>query len=473
MGVALVATCSALLGLAPVQAEPTLFPTSAPAALTETQRSGPLAVTAWQNGFVVVHTDGDLILVQPYDRGGRLAGEPIVVGDAAAGSVGGVAAAKTQAAGIVVAWTVVGDAGERTLLARRLLSAADDDDPIVIASEGVGSDSIAATGTSDTDFAVLWAAPGDAALRVRAMFADGLGATHTVERSRASLLGDIDIAAAGPDKVVVEWSYSYVEGFEDICFEVTGYATEYRLIDPSTGATESLGHEGGGLESRAGAFGIATARLGPERFVVAWTDGFYCCDCYPWGPFRPQWRVFDGVGAQQGPRVDLQSDDSQYEDEMGGLAADGRLGGGFVVAWANATEYGGPWRAQLLSADGDGIPDSAVIRVAPGTSEYQRIRSVAALEDDFMVVWRGIESGLQRRTFRRAPGPPCGDPDGNGSVHASDALRVLEAGTGARYCAPVACDVDGSGAVNASDALRTLRAAVGQPVELSCPLDED
>lgn len=64
----------------------------------------------------------------------------------------------------------------------------------------------------------------------------------------------------------------------------------------------------------------------------------------------------------------------------------------------------------------------------------------------------------------------CGDPDGSGSVNASDALTLLRVAVGVESCAGCVCDVDGStGPASASDALAVLRAAVGLPVGLACP----
>jgi cysteine-rich repeat protein len=64
----------------------------------------------------------------------------------------------------------------------------------------------------------------------------------------------------------------------------------------------------------------------------------------------------------------------------------------------------------------------------------------------------------------------CGDADGNGSVQAADALRILRNAVGQPLACPLrACDADGSETITAADALRILRKAVGQDVELSCP----
>ena len=66
-------------------------------------------------------------------------------------------------------------------------------------------------------------------------------------------------------------------------------------------------------------------------------------------------------------------------------------------------------------------------------------------------------------------GSVCGDADGNGTVSATDALRVLNAAVGSPVSCPLSrCDVDGSGTILSSDALKVLRKAVGQPVVLSC-----
>lgn len=66
--------------------------------------------------------------------------------------------------------------------------------------------------------------------------------------------------------------------------------------------------------------------------------------------------------------------------------------------------------------------------------------------------------------------PVCGDADGNGSVSAVDALRVLRHAVGQPTSCPlVVCDTDNNGGVQASDAQRVLRKAVGQNVVLNCP----
>jgi hypothetical protein len=64
--------------------------------------------------------------------------------------------------------------------------------------------------------------------------------------------------------------------------------------------------------------------------------------------------------------------------------------------------------------------------------------------------------------------PSCGDPDGNGTSTASDALLALRAALGTGSCALCICDINGSGTVTAADALGILRAAVGLSVTLSC-----
>lgn len=65
----------------------------------------------------------------------------------------------------------------------------------------------------------------------------------------------------------------------------------------------------------------------------------------------------------------------------------------------------------------------------------------------------------------------CGDANGDGTIKASDALRVLRAAVGPAIACPLwRCDTDDSAALVASDALRVLRYAVGQAVTLNCPL---
>lgn len=63
----------------------------------------------------------------------------------------------------------------------------------------------------------------------------------------------------------------------------------------------------------------------------------------------------------------------------------------------------------------------------------------------------------------------CGDATGDGSLLASDALRILQRAVGTDVDCPTwICDVDGVSGVTTSDALRILRRTVELPGQLSC-----
>jgi len=66
---------------------------------------------------------------------------------------------------------------------------------------------------------------------------------------------------------------------------------------------------------------------------------------------------------------------------------------------------------------------------------------------------------------------PCGKPTNSTGVlpKSSDALFVLKAAVSGTLCDPRVCSVDGNQTVLASDALRILKAAVAQVVSLVCP----
>ena len=65
----------------------------------------------------------------------------------------------------------------------------------------------------------------------------------------------------------------------------------------------------------------------------------------------------------------------------------------------------------------------------------------------------------------------CGDPDGDGTVSASDALRILRHSVGYRLkCGTEFCDLDGNRLVNSSDGLIALDYAVGARGEIDCRL---
>jgi hypothetical protein len=65
--------------------------------------------------------------------------------------------------------------------------------------------------------------------------------------------------------------------------------------------------------------------------------------------------------------------------------------------------------------------------------------------------------------------PSCGDPNGDGSVTATDSLFVLNAAVGLTMSELCICDVNGDGVVSATDSLLLLNVAVGQPLPLQCP----
>lgn len=63
----------------------------------------------------------------------------------------------------------------------------------------------------------------------------------------------------------------------------------------------------------------------------------------------------------------------------------------------------------------------------------------------------------------------CGDATDDGTLFASDALRILQRAVGRDVeCPTWVCDVDGTNGIGASDALRLLRRSVNLPVTLSC-----
>ena len=101
--------------------------------------------------------------------------------------------------------------------------------------------------------------------------------------------------------------------------------------------------------------------------------------------------------------------------------------------------------AMLGDVDGNLIPE--VVAGRPGTNE----------------VW------LYRFNGESAPGAACGDPDGDGTITASDALFILRTAVGLRFCESLWCDVDASGRTTATDALAALGRAVDLEHALVCP----
>jgi hypothetical protein len=62
----------------------------------------------------------------------------------------------------------------------------------------------------------------------------------------------------------------------------------------------------------------------------------------------------------------------------------------------------------------------------------------------------------------------CGDVNNDGRVMVGDALVTLRTAVGSSSCPPAACDADGNGTITAADAFRILRFAVGLSVNMAC-----
>ena len=73
---------------------------------------------------------------------------------------------------------------------------------------------------------------------------------------------------------------------------------------------------------------------------------------------------------------------------------------------------------------------------------------------------------------KASAGPPGSPGGGNGDdgLTATDALIALNAAVGVSECDVCLCDIDGNGTIAASDALKILRIAVGAPLTRDCPV---
>lgn len=68
---------------------------------------------------------------------------------------------------------------------------------------------------------------------------------------------------------------------------------------------------------------------------------------------------------------------------------------------------------------------------------------------------------------------PCGSPATRAPrPSANDALFTLRAAVGLAVCSPYVCDMDGNGAIHAADALNVLKKSVGITTVVNCPAPE-
>jgi predicted lipoprotein len=87
--------------------------------------------------------------------------------------------------------------------------------------------------------------------------------------------------------------------------------------------------------------------------------------------------------------------------------------------------------------------------------------------------WRRLATplvlGIVLLTAARVPAQTCGDADGDGSLTASDATRILEASALlSGNCDFITCDVDDDGRLTATDGVRLLLLAAGMPGSVQC-----
>lgn len=101
-----------------------------------------------------------------------------------------------------------------------------------------------------------------------------------------------------------------------------------------------------------------------------------------------------------------------------------------------------------------GLSDAFIARLAPGTPVPTTLPFVSTTTSSTL-------------SYDDTP-ETCGDPDGDGSITASDALHVLRSAVGLEPCDGSICDVDGSGSTSALDALKVLAIATGTEVHPFC-----
>jgi hypothetical protein len=80
------------------------------------------------------------------------------------------------------------------------------------------------------------------------------------------------------------------------------------------------------------------------------------------------------------------------------------------------------------------------------------------------------DQGTALLQLTKAARVQCGDPSGNKTTTAGDALQVLKTAVGTSQCLPCVCDADASGAIASTDALKVLRFAVAGTPPLDCAI---
>ena len=296
----------------------------------------------------------------------------------------------------------------------------------------------------------------------------GVAAIYDAFGSAVTSLGDVDgngtvdvaIGAVGSDRV------QFNSGAVWICLLEADFTVK---------AIRRLGDDASGFDSELvtrGGLGLTLTTIGTELFVGALGDGTATApEAVLWAfaidsqgavasyrqvlpasavPLPPNGAVatfgdfdFDGIddllaNVDDGLRI-------LFLDEEGQVTGSRQAGG----QWPDQVRCCG-YRANLLvlpDLDGNLVPE--VVSSGPGFFAGE--------------VWMLRLNGMSQ------DGASCGDPTGDGVATAGDALYVLRAAVGLRFCELLWCDVDESDRITANDALAVLRRAIQSAGLLACP----
>jgi len=318
---------------------------------------------------------------------------------------------------------------------------------------------------TDGHFVIAWQSDGQSGglfddVLARAFDATGLplGPELQVNGYSPGDQGHADVASAGADFIVV-WDDDNHDGSG--CGVFAQRITASGLLVGTEIAVNSY--------TTDDQFSPAVSASADGSFVVVWQS-----DSHDGGLFTDIFaRRFAGDGSPVG--IEQQLNDVMIDDQQAPDIAT-MADGSFVATW-ESYPFDRAFDTILAARrfDANGSPNGTQFQVNTSATGSQHSPSITGIgSSGFVIAWEseeaegGPDSGVVA-IVDRSGNASCGDPTGDTSFTATDALEILKAAVGATACLPCVCDVDQLNGVKATDALQVLRFAVGQAVSFNCP----
>jgi len=300
----------------------------------------------------------------------------------------------------------------------------------------------------------------------------------TVARSEqpfpiAALGWDTLVAMNAQGSFVASWTVSIEDEFcsecGDCCFDPSYTLVWGRGFDADASAVGEAQPLGGDfVDDEQGQNGHALVAVGNDGFAGAWLD-YIQADYDP--PGYLAFRLLDSTGVPSSKSRVI----AEMAREAHGLSL--ALASGqavFAVAQEVPTDGGGGLDVELYST---AVSGGSVEKLALATPDADMDFAPELAANDtgaLLLAWeRSVGQSPVReivvRPFRVVAALVCGDSNFDGRWTATDALGILRAAVGSRFCAAAVCDANGDGLATASDAVLILHRSVGHDSALQCP----